>query len=218
MMWIGVAGLILLGRRRVLPWDTRKWTWPVPTLFPPGEDVAYPAKVSDGVGSKRGAGTHHGCDIMYRRRNATDRIDICPPGVVQADGGTSTPHYFAPMSTPIVAAADGLVWSVGRRTDGGGISVVLDHGKPWATYYTHLHETQLPDTKRGKRSDGGASVSVKAGDVIGYMGASAKDGEHIRHLHFEVWYGGAADHYVDPQPALEDAAVFRRTAWRPTTL
>lgn len=164
-------------------------SWPVPSYTVDG--VTYEATVSSGMDSERNNkdGTkrpHRGLDIMYRRRSRADRPEH-PAGVREADGFTSTAGYFAPPSTPILAAGAGVVWSVRHRTDGGGISVVIDHGKPWATYYTHLATV---DVKPGDE--------VVAGGRIGTMGGNLSDGARIRHLHFELWYqGSGSDASVD---------------------
>lgn len=163
-------------------WDPM-WVWPVPTWVAP-DGVRYESTVSSGFGSPRFAGTpdehaHSGLDIMYKRRSRTDRPEY-PAGVKGPDNfANASPMHFAPPNTPIMAARTGRVWSVTNRPDKGGWSVVIDHGKPFATYYTHL-----------------ASVAVKPGQMvamgqqIGIMGASLKDGAHLRHLHFEIWYDG----------------------------
>lgn len=181
--------------------------WPVPTYYAT-DGTVYPAVVSSGMESQRRSkdGTlrpHRGLDVMYRRRSAEDRGED-PSGVIGADGFASSPMHFAPVGTPILAARAGKVYSVHERTDGGGWSVVLDHGKPWATYYTHLRWV-------------GVDVGdvVTAGQPIGVMGGNLGDGSRVRHLHFEVWFQGhgasasvdvAADNVTD---------AWERRPWRP---
>jgi murein DD-endopeptidase MepM/ murein hydrolase activator NlpD len=47
-----------------------------------------------------------------------------------------------PPGTLVLAASDGEVWSAGWTPR--GYSVVLSHGAPWATYYTHLASLVAP--------------------------------------------------------------------------
>lgn len=99
--------------------------------------------------------------------------------------------HFAPPGTKVLAARGGTVWSVSERSDGGGWSVVIDHGKPWATYYTHLERV---DVSKGQ--------GVAAGEPIGLMGGDHSEGAKLRHLHFEAWYQGAGSKSsVDAQSA-----------------
>lgn len=107
---------------------------------------------------------HLGVDIMFRSR-----------GIYYANAGVS-----------IVAARDGVVWSSGMSPR--GISVVIDHGPPFATFYQHLESS---DVVKGQR--------VFAGEKIGTMGIDPLDAQHVRHLHFAVWYKGSGDSAsIDP--------------------
>lgn len=214
--------LALVGRKRV-EWGTG-WVWPVPTLFPPwSPDGGYDATVSSGFGSTRhnaqGEHTHVGNDVMYRRRGPTD-APAFPAGVQGVDGFACTRNYFAPVGTPILAARAGAVWSVQERSDGGGWSIVLDHGKPWATYYTHLSTVNLAAHRSGKRADGGPAQVVDAGTVLGTMGGNKADSERIRHLHFEAWYQGtgpsaSVDGWDEGRGPM---STWERRTWRPKTL
>ena len=107
--------------------------------------------------------------------------------------------YNAPVGTPVVAAKDGRVWSTGRTARGW--NVVLDHGTPFATFYQHL-----------ERVDVERAAVVKAGDMLGLMGADPTDPGGLRHLHFETWWRGASENSVDPAPMLAGA---RRVLWTP---
>jgi murein DD-endopeptidase MepM/ murein hydrolase activator NlpD len=60
-----------------------------------------------------------------------------------------------------------------------------------ATYYTHLSSSLV-----------NAKQTVSAGTPIGIIGADPLDGEHIMHLHFEVWRGGSSARF-DPRPLIE---------------
>jgi len=213
--WFLLFALAAASKRRAIAWGSG-WCWPVPTLQLGA--LSYEATVSSGFESTRHGRPHRGLDIMYRRRKpAGDDYLRYPPGERDADGFASTKNYFAPPGTPILAAKDGKVWSVHHRDDGGGISVVLDHGKPWATYYTHLLSTTLAAHKSGKQSDGSAAQRVAAGEVIGVMGGNLSDSERVRHLHFECWYqGSGSDSSIDAK-AEGVMSTWERKRWQPRT-
>lgn len=93
----------------------------------------------------------------------------------------------------ITALADGVV--SGARNDVSGKSpsegnyVIISHANNWQTVYFHLQKGSV-------RVDVGDRV--KAGDVIGYMGATGN--VTGAHLHFGIRKEGT---YVDPTPYLE---------------
>lgn len=206
---------------RSVAWGTG-WVWPVPTLVPPAVGVEpYDAAVSSGFDSTRGARQHTGLDVMYRRHGRDDRWSLqkFPPNVRQADGFASTPGFFAPPGTPILAARAGRVWRVEERDDGGGITVVLDHGKPWATYYTHLATTKLAPHQGGRRIDAaGEPQAVAAGEVIGTMGGNKGDASRVRHLHFEAWYEGTGPEASVDAKGAGVMPNWRRESWAPSSL
>ncbi len=137
---------------------------------------------------------HHGLDLMYRRK----------PGGPDAMFPAGTPNgsqlFFCPDSRPACAARDGMIWQIQKT--GHGIAVVIDHGKPFATFYTHLSSVNFPWTERGA-----GGIRVKAGQPLGVIGFSPLDGERLIHLHFEVWYKGGSGSHVDPWPLLERAPL-----------
>lgn len=206
MLLVLVVGAVAFLRRRVT-WGTG-WVWPVPTLRTK-DGAVYQAVISDGVGTPRGDDVHRGVDIMYKRRNAADR-----PEYPKGPAGGGTPGFFAPPLTPVVAAKDGTIWSSAKTARGG--TVVIDHGKPFATYYTHLAQLAFPEHQDGRRvntadaTEPGPVTRVKAGDIIGFMGADPMDASKTRHLHFAVWHGGTDEHAVDPAPEMTH---WPRPAW-----
>ena len=183
----------------------RGWHWPAQSLVI--RNITYPAVVSQ----EFKPGIHRGVDIMYRRRSIQDVPEFAAGVKDISDGfANGSTMHFAPPYAKILAARDARVWSVHR--DATGWSVVLDHGRPWATYYGHLATVELPLHTQGKKADGGAPVIVTAGQVIGTMGGNpntdprkgAVDSARLRHLHFETWYKGAGnDAAVDPQSEME---------------
>jgi len=90
----------------------------------------------------------------------------------------------APLYTPVLAAADGVVVTVGHPYLASGDTaevVIIAHGRDFTTLYGHLDDlVKLPPVTLGQ--------TVKAGDVIGYVGMSG----HTTgpHLHFMAIFNG----------------------------
>lgn len=111
--------------------------------------VYGPASFGDTFGSPRAdvpGGWHHGEDI------------------------------FAPLATPLLAVADGTVFSVGWN-DIGGWRLWLRDRTGNEFYYAHL-SAYSPLAVNGKQ--------VKAGDVLGFMGKTGDAEFTPVHLHFEI--------------------------------
>ncbi len=186
-----LAGLALSGRTAAAaarpappPVLAGTWVWPMPTFR------GRAPVVSSGWGSPRDGGErrHRGVDVMFKRAHREEFVAEFPPGTPDGSKG-----YFVPPGTVAVAASDGRIWSAGWAP--GGYAVVIDHGKPWATYYAHLASLQVT-----------AGDRVRAGQPLGVVGADPLDAQELRHLHFALWYGGAGDSAIDPEPVMR--------AWR----
>ncbi len=92
----------------------------------------------------------------------------------------------APLGTPVMAAADGLVVAVGHSSMGYGTYVVIAHGAGIATLYGHL---LLTNANVGDR--------VGRGQLIGLEGSTGlSTGPHV---HFELRVNDLA---IDPMPYL----------------
>lgn len=174
------------------------WVFPVPSL---GDRLA---EVSDGFDSPRTLpdGTkvqHLGVDVMFRRRGARDLIAVYVPGTPNGTKG-----YFMPDNTPALAASAGSVRFAQWTPQ--GFSVIIQHPSGWATYYTHLASLAVA------RGD-----AVTAGQPLGTIGASPTDGEHLKHLHFELWKYGTRGGAVDPQPFVEAWPRVTLTDWTPSS-
>ncbi len=92
----------------------------------------------------------------------------------------------APLGTPVMASAVGVVVAVGHTAIGYGNFVVIAHGGGIATLYGHLLETS---TKVGDH--------VVRGQVIGLEGSTGySTGPHV---HFELRVN---DQVIDPMPYL----------------
>lgn len=98
--------------------------------------------------------------------------------------GQVRPHtavdYAAPTGTPVVSIGDGTVLSAGW-TSGGGNTVKIRHNSVYTTSYMHLSKYG-PGIKAG--------VSVKQGQVIGYVGMTGT--ATGPHLDFRVYQNGTA--------------------------
>jgi murein DD-endopeptidase MepM/ murein hydrolase activator NlpD len=107
--------------------------------------------------------------------------------------------YAAPVGTPVLAAADGVVHEVSWSARSGNL-IVLDHvvgSRPVATAYAHLLDGSVI-VHDGDR--------VAASQQIASVGATgAATGPH---LHFEVHPGGFYSP-VDPEPWLTEHAPDR---------
>lgn len=191
---IAIPGAASGGPPRLPP---GRWVFPVPRW------QGRAAEISDGWGSARPGGerggVHRGVDLMFRRRHRAELLDLFPPRAP----GLPSPHtrgYFLPPGTLALAAADGEVWSAGWTPT--GYSVVLSHGAPWATYYTHLASLAIGETRRGASKE-----RVRAGQPLGVIGASPRDPRGVAHLHVEIWHGGSGHAAIDPAPLLAQMAV-----------
>lgn len=137
---------------------------------------------------------HHGADIMFRRL-PTDAAEF------PVDSKNGSKLYVMGNDVDVVAWSSGKLWSAGY-SETYGHYVVIDHGpEPYATFYQHLSALAVP-----KKSAGGGGQTIRAGEKLGTVGG-APTGYGLKHLHFEVWEGGAASSHTDPAPFLQNARV-----------
>ena len=146
------------------------------------------ASFGDTYGAPRGdltSGWHHGADI------------------------------FAPLGSPILAVADGTVFSVGWNELGGWRLWLRDHeGNEF--YYAHL-SAYSPYAVNGRE--------VKAGTVVGFVGNTGDAQGTPYHLHFEIHpvgylymgYDGAVNPttYLEAWRRLEDVQFAQVAGWAP---
>ena len=123
--------------------------------------------------------------------------------------GRRMPHwgvdYGAPVGTPVMATADGVVIFRGRK-GGGGNTVEVRHANGYVTGYLHLSRF-AGGLRTGRR--------VTQGEVIGYVGATGlATGPH---LDYRITHDG---HHVnpltmahDPAPPLARSEMPRFAAW-----
>ncbi len=108
--------------------------------------------------------------------------------------------YALPMGTPVLAAADGIVYSAGIDSTGYGNCVMLKHAWNAGTVYAHLQNWNVV-----------AGQSVKAGDVIGHSGNSGNStGPHLHfeyRLKYDDWKSATdpADFLIDSPAQIEPA-------------
>jgi len=120
---------------------------------------------------------------------------------------------FAPLGAPILACADGIVFSVGWN-DVGGNRLWLRDQQGNQFYYAHL-SAFTPLAKNGR--------VVKAGDVLGFVGNTGDAQGTPTHLHFEVHpfsllfmgYDGAVNPtpYLDAWSHLQDVRFSNVAGW-----
>jgi murein DD-endopeptidase MepM/ murein hydrolase activator NlpD len=122
---------------------------------------------------------------------------------------------FAPLGAPILACADGVVFSVGWNTVGGNRLWLRDsQGNEF--YYAHLSAFS-PLAKNGRR--------VRAGEVLGFVGNTGDAAGTPTHLHFEIHpvstlfmgYDGAVDPttYLQAWQHLQDVRFEQVAGWVP---
>lgn len=104
--------------------------------------------------------------------------------------------YAAPSGTPIVAPADGVVSFAGVK-GGYGNTIMLNHRKGMETLYGHM-SAFVSGLSVGK--------SVKAGDVIGFVGSTGRSTGP--HLHYEVRIN---EQVVDPSTVALPARTLSNT-------
>lgn len=183
-----VVLLLLAMRQKSIEWGDG-WVWPVPDLNRVTRGVLVgivPAVVSQEFRGAGAAKPHYGVDLMYRK-------------AARKPGESA---FFAPSGVPVVAARAGELWSVSRTPRGWAI--VLDHGKPFATFYQHLEsvDSWIAAGVQGV-SRSGQPLRVEAGQRLGVMGYDPMDARKVVHLHFAVWYQGSGDKAsVDPAPQM----------------
>ena len=124
---------------------------------------------------------------------------------------------FAPLGAPLLACADGIVFSVGWN-DVGGNRLWLRDSQGNEFYYAHLSAFS-PLAKNGRH--------VKAGEVVGFVGNTGDAQGTPTHLHFEVHpqsllfmgYDGAVDPtaYLRAWQHLQDVRFLPNVeGWVPT--
>lgn len=118
----------------------------------------------------------------------------CPDAHANSDWGGD--HHgidvFAHYRAPMVAVADASVVAVGVPSKTSGLRVRLRDACGWEYYYGHLDEAVVAN-----------GDTVKAGQLIGYMGNTGTSGVH---LHFNVSPDGDYSHDINPIDLLKSTS------------
>jgi len=101
----------------------------------------------------------------------------------RANGGRTGVDFAAPVGTPVLAAADGVVSMLIDYEPGCGIGVVLSHPafKRW-TAYCHMTRTLVA-----------SGQTVSRGERIGLSGTSGNSA-NVPHVHLELCTTACASH------------------------
>jgi len=103
---------------------------------------------------------------------------------------------FTEMGTPIVAPFDGKATATPNDLGGLAVEVIGDKG--------YVYNAHLSGYSRViAAAPAGAMITVKVGDVIGYVGSTGDAAGGAPHDHFE-WHPGGGP-AVDPNPYLQAA-------------
>ena len=103
---------------------------------------------------------------------------------------------MAPRGTPVVAADGGTILKL-RQNDAGGITIYqLDASERFVYYYAHLDRYQDGLTE---------GLTIRQGDVLGFVGTSGNAPKDTPHLHFQVMvYRGRGQYWggdpINPHP------------------
>lgn len=107
---------------------------------------------------------------------------------------------FAPLGTPVAASFDGTIGRMWVGANRGGNALTVRTADSTYAYYAHL---------AGFATDVRIGTPVRAGDIIGYVGATGNAERTPPHLHFELHPGGGPP--VPPVPHLDQWLSEART-------
>lgn len=105
---------------------------------------------------------------------------------------------LAPKGTPVFSVADGTIAKLFNSKPGGLTIYQFDTSEKFAYYYAHL-DRYATDVKEG--------MTLKRGDLVGYVGSSGNADPKTPHLHFATfvlgpekqWWKGSP---INPYPLL----------------
>ena len=145
-----------------------------PVEQPPGANPSPPPTVQSPPSEVKPALTAAGYVFPVYGPAASFTDDF---GAARADTGWHHGNdIFAPIGTPLLAVTDGTLFSVGVNSLGGNRLWLRDRsGNEF--YYAHLSAFS-PLAEEG--------AAVKAGDVVGFVGATGDAVGTPPHLHFEI--------------------------------
>lgn len=105
---------------------------------------------------------------------------------------------LAPKGTPVFAVAAGKIAKLFNSKPGGLTVYQFDTSEKFAYYYAHL-DRYAADVEEG--------ITLKRGDLVGYVGTSGNADPNTPHLHFAIfalgpekqWWKGSS---INPYPLL----------------
>jgi murein DD-endopeptidase MepM/ murein hydrolase activator NlpD len=105
---------------------------------------------------------------------------------------------FAPKGTPVIAPADGIVYSAGTNNLGGKVIWLYDMKRNQTYYFAHLDSQWV-----------NAGKQLKQGDTLGQVGNTGNALHTASHLHFGIYRNGSQDplYYVQTTPVLATAIL-----------
>jgi murein DD-endopeptidase MepM/ murein hydrolase activator NlpD len=114
------------------------------------------------------------------------------------------PHHavdiLSPRNTPIEAADDGTIAKLWQSAAGGTTIYEFDPAGKYVYYYAHL-ERYADDLQEG--------MTVRRGQVLGYVGTSGNAPKNCPHLHFSIGRLVDADKKWWVSAPLDPYEVFR---------
>jgi len=173
-----------------------------PPAVAPAPPVATPLPAVANPGDREGA------RLLAQRILQVPVVGVLPTVLTdmyeQGRGGRTHEaiDIAAPTGTPVVAVDDGRIVKLFDSKPGGLTIYQFDPNKQLSYYYAHLQ--RYADNL-------GEGMTVRRGDVIGYVGSTGNADPNVPHLHFGVfrlnaqanWWEGEP---VNPYPALRAAA------------
>jgi hypothetical protein len=166
----------------------RPWICPLPELNGCAPKVLEPS-LAEAFGDPENP-DHPRILIVYPRYMFADLA----PAFLDGTRSAST-FFFLPSHTPLFAAQDGVISEAERTTD--GFKVLVEHADGWATHYENLERIFCQTRSLGSRA---RAETVRAGDVLGYVGGSSLDVGAMCPLRFELWRHFRA---IEPRPRME---------------
>ncbi|HSV82932.1 MAG TPA: M23 family metallopeptidase, partial [Ramlibacter sp.] len=153
-------------------------------------------------------GDREGARLLAQRTLQVPVVGVLPTVLTdmyeQGRGGRTHEaiDIAAPTGTPVVAVDDGRIVKLFDSKPGGLTIYQFDPNKQLSYYYAHLQRYADNITE---------GMTVRRGDVIGYVGSTGNADPNVPHLHFGVfrldakanWWEGEP---VNPYPALRAAA------------
>ena len=164
----------------------------------------------------RDPGDVQGAQLLAQRTLLVPVVGIAPGAIADNyDQGRGQRKHeatdiLAPAGTPVVAVDDGRVTKLFTSKAGGLTIYQYDVPGQLAYYYAHL-QRYAAGVHEG--------MTLKRGDLIGYVGSTGNADPGTPHLHFAVfrlgtpakWWQGEA---VNAYPALSRAAPAQQVASR----